>query len=126
MRVITFIGASEIFPKLKAAIPLMKSYKEVADQKAHSLSLYNERIDAIFSDGYIVSRYNYLIKKENKNEIYNKKVQFKLISEPTKFHMFFKNQAMAQKFNGCLKQKSIKLSIDSIINQFLINQMINN
>lgn len=124
LSVISFIGAKDVFPELKKIIPTMKAYKEVADQKSHSLLLFNERVDAIFSDGYIVSKYHALIREEHKEKIYHKAVNFNLISDPTKFHVYFKSEKLRDKFNQCLEQKSISKTIDAFINEYRIKQMI--
>lgn len=126
LKLISFVGAKEIFPKLKAIIPKLKSYKEMANQRSHSLSLYNERVDAIFSDGYIVSRYNSIIKMENKDEVYRKPVVFNLISEPTAFTVYFRESSKRDLFNKCLNKPSMQKTLDSISNEYRINQMINN
>lgn len=124
-KVMTFLGAQKMFPQLKKMIPKMASYKEVPDQKSHSLSLYNKRVDVVFSDGYIFSNYNKIIRKENDNKIYSQPTKFSLISDPSEFYLYFKKSKSAEAFNKCLNDKKVKYDIDTIVNAYRINQMIN-
>ncbi len=57
-RIITFAGAPDVLPGLRAAMPSFADFRERADQLVHSNLLFAGRVDAVLADGLIFAEYN--------------------------------------------------------------------
>ncbi len=124
-RVISFIGAKDMFPELKKIIPKLKSYSENSDQAIHSKMLYFDRVDVVISDAVIFAHHTAQLQQDNL-EKYHKQITFKQIFEPSIFKMYFKKEQHRDMFNQCLKEivdskKINRLNIE-YYNELIINK----
>ncbi len=121
LKVVSFVGAKSMYPKLKEMIPKMKSYMEISTQKSHNLMLYSNRIDAVFSDGLIFALDAKRIKK--KRESFKQiKTSFYAITNPYPFNIHFISKENRNKFNFCFDKHSDEISV--IKKEYLINLML--
>lgn len=126
LRVISFVGATKFLKELGSHIQKFKSYQEIADQEIHSKMLYNERVDAVISDGIIFASHTKdLRRKFPKNENYKKQVSFNQLFEDLNFFLYFKEKSIRDSFNKCLSSDIIKKKIQNIENNYIFEQLIN-
>lgn len=136
MRVITFIGAAEVLPDLRAAIPGFADFRERADQIIHSNLLFAERVDAVLADGLIFAEYNrQLIEKVRAGGSLpfdpRQDVVFTAIFPPTPYTMVFRDPAIRDDFNRCfgelsesgriarINQDAVSRYVSTVGNQYL-------
>ena len=124
-RVIAFVGARKMFPRLNDYIPHFKSYIETANQRSHSKMLFNNRVDFVISDAVIFA-HNTADLQQSGKKIYRKMVKFKQIFKPQPFFMYFKSKILRKKFNKCLSflestRELEKLNIE-YYNEMIINK----
>ncbi|EQC47349.1 ABC transporter substrate-binding protein [Bacteriovorax sp. Seq25_V] len=126
LRVISFVGASSMLPKLKEAIPTFKSYVEKSSQELHSKMLLKSRVDAVISDGIIFASHTKKLQQDNpKEQAYFSPVKFSPIFDSTNFHMVFKDKNNQQLFNSCLLKLTNNGRLDKINTAFLLEQIMN-
>lgn len=104
-RVITFSGAAEVLPGLRAAIPSFADFRERADQMVHSNLLFAGRVDAVLADGLIFAEYNrQLIEKAQGGGLPfdpRQDVVFTAIFPPTPYTMMFREDGLREDFDRC-------------------------
>ncbi|KUP91733.1 type 2 periplasmic-binding domain-containing protein [Tritonibacter horizontis] len=101
--VIAFMGASDIIPGLKDAVPAFKSYKEIADQIGQSRMIFGQRVDAVIGDGMIFAEYNRQLRDQAGELMFdpNQDVTFQAIFAPSDYGMYFRSEALTADFNRC-------------------------
>jgi len=114
--VIAFMGASDILPGLKDAVPSFKSYKEIADQIGQSRMIFGKRVDAVVGDGMIFAEYNRQLREQSGDLMFdpNQSVTFQAIFAPSDYAMNFRDAALAEDFNRCYAEAMADGSIDAI------------
>lgn len=114
--VIAFMGASEILPGLKDAVPSFKSYKEVADQIGQSRMIFGKRVNAVIGDGMIFAEYNRQLRDQADDLMFdpNQGVTFQAIFAPSDYGMNFRSEALTADFNRCYSEASADGTIDAI------------
>lgn len=104
-RVITFSGAPEVLPGLRAAIPSFADFRERADQMVHSNLLFAGRVDAVLADGLIFAEYNrQLMDKAQGGGLPfdpRQDVVFTAIFPPTPYAMVFRDAGLREEFDRC-------------------------
>ena len=101
--VIAFMGASDIIPGLKDAVPAFKSYKEIADQIGQSRMIFGQRVDAVIGDGMIFAEYNRQLRDQAGGLMFdpNQDVTFQATFAPSDYGMYFRSEALTADFNRC-------------------------
>ena len=113
--VIAFMGASEIIPGLKAAVPSFQSYKEIADQIGQSRMIFGHRVDAVIGDGMIFAEYNRQLREQSDLMFDpNQDVTFQAIFAPSDYGMNFRSEALTADFNRCYAEAKADGSLDAI------------
>jgi len=126
LRVISFIGASTMLPKLKEAIPTFKSYVEKSSQELHTKMLVKSRVDAVISDGIIFASHTKKLQLENATDPdYFMPIKFSPIFDPINFHMIFRKKSLQQSFNSCLRKLTNNGRLEKINTSFLLEQIMN-
>ena len=124
-RVISFVGATKMFPELEIIIPAFKSYSEISNQEIHSKMLFNDRVDAVISDAVIFAHHTAELQRENQ-KLYRKPVKFQQVFKPTPFYLVFKSKMYRDKFNGCLSKLNSLQILDRLnieyYNEVIINK----
>ncbi|PWC87288.1 ABC transporter substrate-binding protein [Azospirillum sp. TSH100] len=118
-RVITFSGAPDVLPGLRAAIPSFGDFRERADQMVHSNLLFAGRVDAVLADGLIFAEYNRQLQEKAKSAgglpfDPAQPVQFTAIFPPTAYSMMFRDESLRADFDRCLAEMKAKGRIDAI------------
>jgi ABC-type amino acid transport substrate-binding protein len=118
-RVITFSGAPDVLPGLRAAIPSFGDFRERADQMVHSNLLFAGRVDAVLADGLIFAEYNRQLQEKAKSAgglpfDPAQPVQFTAIFPPTAYSMVFRDESLRADFDRCLAEMKAKGRIDAI------------
>lgn len=106
MRVISFVGAVDVLPGLREAIPQFSDFRERADQIIHSNLLFAERVDAVLADGLIFAEHNRQLMEKIKNGGSlsfdpRQEVVFMAIFPPTPYALMFRDPAVRDDFNRC-------------------------
>lgn len=118
-RVITFSGAPDVLPGLRAAIPSFGDFRERADQMVHSNLLFAGRVDAVLADGLIFAEYNRQLQEKAKSAgglpfDPAQPVQFTAIFPPTSYSMFFRDESLRADFDRCFAELKAKGRVDAI------------
>ncbi len=118
-RVITFSGAPDVLPGLRAAIPSFGDFRERADQMVHSNLLFAGRVDAVLADGLIFAEYNRQLQEKAKSGgglpfDPAQPVQFTAIFPPTPYSMVFRDESLRADFDRCFAELKAKGRIDAI------------
>ncbi|MBK1842772.1 transporter substrate-binding domain-containing protein [Azospirillum sp. YIM B02556] len=118
-RVITFSGAPDVLPGLRAAIPSFGDFRERADQMVHSNLLFAGRVDAVLADGLIFAEYNRQLQEKAKTAgglpfDPAQPVQFTAIFPPTLYSMVFRDESLRADFDRCFAELKAKGRIDAI------------
>ncbi|QCG95283.1 amino acid ABC transporter substrate-binding protein [Azospirillum sp. TSA2s] len=118
-RVITFSGAPDVLPGLRAAIPSFGDFRERADQMVHSNLLFAGRVDAVLADGLIFAEYNRQLQEKAKSAgglpfDPAQPVQFTAIFPPTPYSMVFHDESLRADFDRCFAELKAKGRIDAI------------
>lgn len=118
-RVITFSGAPDVLPGLRAAIPSFGDFRERADQMVHSNLLFAGRVDAVLADGLIFAEYNRQLQEKVKSAgglpfDPAQPVQFTAIFPPTPYSMVFRDESLRADFDRCFAELKAKGRIDAI------------
>lgn len=118
-RVITFSGAPDVLPGLRAAIPSFGDFRERADQMVHSNLLFARRVDAVLADGLIFAEYNRQLREKAKSAgglpfDPAQPVQFTAIFPPTPYSMVFRDATLRADFDRCFAELKAKGRIDAI------------
>lgn len=118
-RVITFSGAADVLPGLRAAIPSFGDFRERADQMVHSNLLFAGRVDAVLADGLIFAEYNRQLQEKAKAAgglpfDPAQPVQFTAIFPPTAYSMVFRDETLRADFDRCLAEMKAKGRLDAI------------
>lgn len=118
-RVITFSGAPDVLPGLRAAIPSFGDFRERADQMVHSNLLFAGRVDAVLADGLIFAEYNRQLQEKAKSAgglpfDPAQPVQFTAIFPPTAYSMVFRDESLRADFDRCLAEMKARGRIDAI------------
>ena len=118
-RVITFSGAPDVLPGLRAAIPSFGDFRERADQMVHSNLLFAGRVDAVLADGLIFAEYNRQLQEKAKAAgglpfDPAQPVQFTAIFPPTAYSMVFRDEQLRADFDRCLVELKAKGRLDAI------------
>lgn len=118
-RVITFAGAPDVLPGLRAAIPSFGDFRERADQMVHSNLLFAGRVDAVLADGLIFAEYNRQLQDKAKAGgglpfDPAQPVQFTAIFPPTPYSMVFRDESLRGDFDRCLAELKAAGRIDAI------------
>lgn len=118
-RVITFSGAAEVLPGLRAAIPSFGDFRERADQMVHSNLLFAGRVDAVLADGLIFAEYNRQLQEKAKSAggvpfDPAQPVQFTAIFPPTAYSMVFRDESLRADFDRCFAELKAKGRVDAI------------
>ncbi|PWC46408.1 ABC transporter substrate-binding protein [Azospirillum sp. TSA6c] len=118
-RVITFSGAPDVLPGLRAAIPSFGDFRERADQMVHSNLLFAGRVDAVLADGLIFAEYNRQLQEKAKAAgglpfDPAQPVQFTAIFPPTAYSMVFRDEQLRADFDRCLAEMKAKGRLDAI------------
>ncbi|CAO3430636.1 ABC transporter substrate-binding protein [Azospirillum endophyticum] len=118
-RIITFSGAPDVLPGLRAAIPSFGDFRERADQMVHSNLLFAGRVDAVLADGLIFAEYNRQLQDKAKTGgglpfDPAQPVQFTAIFPPTPYSMVFRDEALRADFDRCFAELKAKGRIDTI------------
>lgn len=118
-RVITFSGAADVLPGLRAAIPGFGDFRERADQMVHSNLLFAGRVDAVLADGLIFAEYNRQLQEKAKAAgglpfDPAQPVQFTAIFPPTAYSMVFRDEQLRADFDRCLAGMKAKGRLDAI------------
>ncbi len=114
--VIAFMGAADIIPGLKDAVPSFKSYKETADQISQSRMIFGKRVDAVIGDGMIFAEYNRQLRNQSGDLMFdpNQDVTFQAIFAPSDFGMYFRSEALTADFNRCHAEAVADGSLEAI------------
>lgn len=118
-RVITFSGAPDVLPGLRAAIPSFGDFRERADQMVHSNLLFAGRVDAVLADGLIFAEYNRQLQEKAKSAgglpfDPAQPVQFTAIFPPTSYSMVFRDESLRADFDRCFAELKAKGRVDAI------------
>jgi len=116
-RAVSFLGASRILPGLGGAIRSMGNYREVADQQIHSNLLFSRAVDAILADGLIVAEYNRRLAEEPKGALDfdpTQRVVFTPLFPPTPYRAVFRDRALRDRVNACLRLEPVKERLGAI------------
>lgn len=118
-RVITFSGAPDVLPGLRAAIPSFGDFRERADQMVHSNLLFAGRVDAVLADGLIFAEYNRQLQEKAKSAgglpfDPAQPVQFTAIFPPTSYSMVFRDESLRTDFDRCFAELKAKGRVDAI------------
>ncbi|WP_042696723.1 ABC transporter substrate-binding protein [Azospirillum sp. B506] len=118
-RVITFAGAPDVLPGLRAAIPSFGDFRERADQMVHSNLLFAGRVDAVLADGLIFAEYNRQLQEKAKSAgglpfDPAQPVEFTAIFPPTAYSMVFRDESLRADFDRCFAELKAKGRVDAI------------
>ncbi|PWC34594.1 ABC transporter substrate-binding protein [Azospirillum sp. TSO35-2] len=118
-RVITFAGAPDVLPGLRAAIPSFGDFRERADQMVHSNLLFAGRVDAVLADGLIFAEYNRQLMEKGKAGAglpfdAGQEVVFTAIFPPTPYSMVFRDHGLRAEFDRCFAELKASGRVDAI------------
>lgn len=116
-RVISFVGARNLIPKLNDSVGTMESYEELSRQDLHSKLLFDNKVDAVISDGLIFSAHNDIIRETYpKNKKYKLTPKFTASFPANPFVVYFKDKKIRDSFDKCLlklRKKGITKKIET-------------
>ncbi len=118
-RLITFAGAPDVLPGLRAAIPSFEDFRERADQMVHSNLLFAGRVDAVLADGLIFAEYNRQLQEKARVAgglpfDPSQPVAFTAIFPPTPYAMVFRDESLRDGFDRCFAGLKAQGRIDAI------------
>ncbi|WP_218048697.1 substrate-binding periplasmic protein [Curvivirga aplysinae] len=103
-RVVAFQNASEYLGyNYKKMTEKSKDYREIADQSAQVMQLFNKRADIIVGDRYIFEWYRKSDQVQEMSDV-TQKVTYHEIFAPSMFAAVFQDYEICNKFNDGLKQ----------------------
>lgn len=116
-RAVSFLGASTILPGLGGVRASLRAYQEIADQQQHSMLLFSRATDVVLADGLIFAEYNRRLAEEPKGTLAfdpTRPVVFNPIFPRTPYRAAFRDAALRDRVNACLRQDPVKERLAAI------------